>query len=272
MIMLPLAFRSGKTYLAELDPEHYITDKRRVVAKLTADNLWAKPVESVDASDYLSFTSEEFDEITADFSAMKDWSKSALEKHLAGKHDQSTHGGGKGTTKYSKYPSVETLEEEHPEWMTSFMNYTGTGHITTNGYLRGTLPYSVNEEAMNERVTALDEFIEAMPPSTSARTVYRGLESEMGEKVKALKKGDSFTDKAFSSTSFDREVAERFSETKPTILVINAPAGTKGIDTVSWFGAAFEAELLLPRNTTFVVDRVESSIYRDEVFVSMKND
>ena len=90
MIALPYEYISGKTLLAELDPEHYITDKKKVVAKLTADNLWAHPVRRIDPTGKLILLSSEHKELTADWNRFQDWL--GVQKHLPGKHDQASHG------------------------------------------------------------------------------------------------------------------------------------------------------------------------------------
>lgn len=97
MITLPYEYKSGKTLLAELDPEHYITNTKKVVAKLNADNLWTKPVAPIEPVGGLILTDAEYEELTADWKRFQEWQKQNVEKHLQGQHDQSTHGKGGGT-------------------------------------------------------------------------------------------------------------------------------------------------------------------------------
>jgi len=104
MIRLPYEYISGKTLLAELDPEHYITDKKKVVAKLTADSLWAKPVKRIDPTGELILLSSEHKELTADWNRFQEWL--SVQKHLPGQHDQSTHGGRKS------YKSIDDLVKD----------------------------------------------------------------------------------------------------------------------------------------------------------------
>jgi len=96
VITLPYEYISGKTLLAELDPDHYITDKKKVVAKLTADSLWAKPIKRIDPTGELILLSSEHEELTADWNRFQDWL--SVQKHLPGQHDQSTHGRKKTYT------------------------------------------------------------------------------------------------------------------------------------------------------------------------------
>ncbi len=104
MITLPYEYISGKTLLAELDPEHYITDKKKVVAKLTADSLWAKPIKRIDPTGELILLSSEHEELTSDWNRFQDWL--SVQKHLPGQHDQSTHGGRKS------YSSIDDLVKD----------------------------------------------------------------------------------------------------------------------------------------------------------------
>lgn len=106
MIQLPLAFQSGDTLLAELDPDHYITDKKRVVAKLTADNLWVKPVVPIVPSEFVSIANAEHKRLTEPYRWMQEYEKTRVFKHLPGQHDQSTHAGKKS------YKSIDDLVKD----------------------------------------------------------------------------------------------------------------------------------------------------------------
>jgi len=93
MITLPFEYKSGTTLLAELDAEHYITNRKKVIAKLTADNLWEKPVTLIKPVGELILLDNEYAELTADWKAFQVWATDNVTKHLAGQHDQSTHAG-----------------------------------------------------------------------------------------------------------------------------------------------------------------------------------
>ena len=98
MITLPFEYKSGTTLLAELDAEHYITNRKKVIAKLTADNLWEKPVKPIKPVGELILLDNEYAELVADWKAFQAWATDNVTKHLAGQHDQSSH-GRRGTIK-----------------------------------------------------------------------------------------------------------------------------------------------------------------------------
>lgn len=117
MIQLPLAFQSGDTLLAELDPDHYITDKKRVVAKLTADNLWVKPVVPIVPSEFVSIANAEHKRLTEPYRWMQEYQKTQVFKHLDGQHDQYRHaGGGRGRfDRPDEYQSLDVPFGELPD-------------------------------------------------------------------------------------------------------------------------------------------------------------
>lgn len=92
MITLPYTYKSGKTLLAELTPEHYITSKKQVVAKLTADGRWTYPVKPIEPTGELILLDNEYAELTADWHRYQDFLDEEFTKHLSGAHDQSSHG------------------------------------------------------------------------------------------------------------------------------------------------------------------------------------
>lgn len=106
MKMLPLAFQSGDTLLAELDPEHYITNKKLVVSKLTADSLWVKPVVPIVPSEFVSIANAEYEQLIEPYRWTQEYEKNRVFKHMQGQHDQSTHGGKKS------YRSIDDLVKD----------------------------------------------------------------------------------------------------------------------------------------------------------------
>ena len=107
MITLPFEYKSGTTLLAELDAEHYITNRKKVIAKLTADNLWEKPVKPIKPVGELILLDNEYAELVADWKAFQAWATDNVTKHLAGQHDQSTHAGGR-----KSYGSIDDLVKD----------------------------------------------------------------------------------------------------------------------------------------------------------------
>ena len=103
MIQLPLEYQSGDTFLAELNPDYYITDKKKVVAKLTADNVWVKPIQRIAPIDVVELSDRKFKELNAPYENFQAFLRGDFAKHLQGQHDQSTHAGRKS------YKSIDDL-------------------------------------------------------------------------------------------------------------------------------------------------------------------
>jgi hypothetical protein len=72
MILLPYGYKSGKILLAELDPEHYITDKKAVISKLSG-SVWNTPIVPIYSNESLELTEEEHTELTADWRAYQEF-------------------------------------------------------------------------------------------------------------------------------------------------------------------------------------------------------
>lgn len=93
-------------------------------------------------------------------------------------------------------------------------------------------------------------------------TVYRGITNFELSKMSnsALKVGSKYVPSAFVSTSYDKNVAEEFSQGKnPAILEINLPKGTKAIALENHADAEnkSEKEILIARNTEFRVKELK---------------
>jgi hypothetical protein len=78
MILLQYGYESGEVLLAELDPEHYITNQKAVVSKLSG-SAWNTPIVPIYSNDSLELSEDEYEELT------KDWKR--YQKFLADKPD-----------------------------------------------------------------------------------------------------------------------------------------------------------------------------------------
>mgnify|MGYP001362381856 FL=1 len=98
-------------------------------------------------------------------------------------------------------------------------------------------------------------------------TVYRGFDEAIQAKMRSLKPGHTFVDRAFVSTSHDPAIAHRFSEWSgsETIAKIYVPEGSRGyhLDRHD-FGhqKKEESEFLLARGTKFRVVKHSKGIVR----------
>ena len=106
MVQLPLEYQSGDTLLADLNPEYYITDKKKVVAKLTANNAWTKPIQRIAPIDFIELSDTKFKELNQPYEDFQAFLSDNVQKHLPGQHDQSTHGGRKS------YKSIDDLVKD----------------------------------------------------------------------------------------------------------------------------------------------------------------
>ena len=106
MVQLPLEYQSGDTLLADLNPEYYITDKKKVVAKLTANNVWVKPIQRIAPIDFIELSDTKFKELNQPYEDFQAFLSDNVQKHLPGQHDQSTHGGRKS------YKSIDDLVKD----------------------------------------------------------------------------------------------------------------------------------------------------------------
>jgi hypothetical protein len=91
---------------------------------------------------------------------------------------------------------------------------------------------------------------------------FRGLNSvesdPLDQMFSAMRPGDSWVDKGYSSTTLNREFAETFAD--GWLITVENPAGTKGvmIDGLFDYPGVKEQEWLLPRGTDFEVISVDA--------------
>ena len=171
--------------------------------------------------------------------------------------------------------------EKYKQYEDSLINYTnGSGDYSlVNTVLRGGYEASAKETVkVNKIVSDLDFLISKAPVLETPITTFRGIEdTKLAAEIRNLKPGESFTDKAFSSTSLGEKTADRFARgtgwyanpkngpMRGVIVEIVNPAGTKGIFPtgmrveVDAKIAAGESEWLLPRNTKFTVTEVKGN-------------
>ena len=75
MIQLPLEYQSGNILLADLNPEYYITNKKHVIAKLTANNAWAKPIQRIAPIDFIELSETKFKELNEPYDQLQEYLK-----------------------------------------------------------------------------------------------------------------------------------------------------------------------------------------------------
>ena len=72
MILLQYGYKSGEVLLAELDPEHYITNQKAVVSKLSGSS-WNTPIVPIYSNESLELAEDEYAELTADWKRYQDF-------------------------------------------------------------------------------------------------------------------------------------------------------------------------------------------------------
>jgi hypothetical protein len=139
--------------------------------------------------------------------------------------------------------------------------YLGGGAQNLNKYLREV--GDVTDPAMEASASEVSSQLNSIEPIAGEIKTFRGV---TGNLAQGLKRGDTFTDKAFMSTSTNRSTVDEFIATGGTLNGRN----TEGVATrfeidsfgagrdVSKFTGLDEGEVLFDRGTTFEVGGVKS--------------
>ena len=168
--------------------------------------------------------------------------------------------------------------EDHTYNIDGALYYMSGGAEDVNAWLANVdtsqdpYPGKYTEEWYKTTVKTLDKLINLFPKIKKDIIAYRGVHSRrendpLIEMLSKLQPGDEFTNVAYSSTSIVKSVADGFAK-DGYLLEIVVPRGTKGMFADPAIGVKFEepdaysdpslfidleAELVLPRNTTFRV-------------------
>jgi hypothetical protein len=139
-----------------------------------------------------------------------------------------------------------------PQLRGAISNYQGTGYLTTNRELRtGTADKNIS-------VPKIDAAMEASSTAEDAVT-YRGILMS-SEDFAAWSPGAEVTDKAYVSTSTDKQIAMDFlqgSASKRVLVKVSVPKGSRAIAPSQFTGEMWaEEEVLLPRDSSFRIDKV----------------
>lgn len=133
--------------------------------------------------------------------------------------------------------------------------YQGTGYHSVNAGLRKPPPDAMASSMIQKIDSAIDVSKIAAPITT-----YRGISGTLKIGGRALKPGDVFRDGGFGSSSTDISVASKFASSG-TIIHIDHQAGQRALSMNRAIGDkraySSENEILMPRNTTLRVDRIE---------------
>lgn len=214
----------------------------------------------------------------------------SVEKH--GSHDQKRHGRwATGVTdivewnkaEMDKFPSREAREAYLLDHILSqrMEGFTGQefhravdAYQTAHGYRinEALRDPQISEDGVQEWIDGMDRAIASAPLTKEEMTVYRGIKGNGLDFFEGLKKGDVYTDKGFTSTTLDTDVATIFSTNsmyQGIVLRMKLPAGTEGLYPTSVLGlssiSSREAEFVLPRDSKFKVLNNEGKVWDVEV-------
>ena len=208
-----------------------------------------------------------------------------------GEHDQSTHGSWatgnyenlndwiKDEEKvFSSYAEREKYYEDtlNSQRISAYDSQKYSGAIEQ---YESRLGYDLNEALRDPQISdsgfmdiveGLDGAISAAPPIEEELIAYRGVKGNGLDFFEKLKTGDTFVDKAYTSTTIDPQVAKQFGGVtgyyEGLVFRYKLPAGTQGIFPVSFKERTSgedtsEAEFLLPRNSEFKVPAQRGKVW-----------
>lgn len=129
-------------------------------------------------------------------------------------------------------------------------------------------PFATVEDAMADLVKNMDRVFKYTPRLKEDRVLWRGLKLDLRdhEWLRDAKPGMLVTDKSYLSTSEQRELAAHFAEGVASGLRLDVPSGTphmlrivapKGTPVLPDASHGV-SELVLPRNSVFVVTAIET--------------
>lgn len=170
--------------------------------------------------------------------------------HPGGKGKRQEDGAWLGSDRYSEEEQID-----------AFISYTGGGFADMNGYLRSG-EHSGASEDIEQETHALNDLIRIQDPIKETQQLYRGMR-QLPPELAQLKKGDTFHDRGFVSTTDNVEISrEHFSGPKGgdgVLFSIFAPPGTRLLDGMKMGGYEEDSEFILPPGTRFRVRSVTVS-------------
>jgi hypothetical protein len=143
-------------------------------------------------------------------------------------------------------PPPRAPRAPHPAPHPGLDDYTGPGYDTINRYLRGQGGYTADEAtALQSRADRVSQELARLPPVPG--TTYRGTYLS-AEQAARYEPGRVVTERAFTSTSTDPQVAEQFTDNAYFIV-----RGQSGRDVAPFSQLGHESEILYDQGTRFRV-------------------
>jgi hypothetical protein len=165
-------------------------------------------------------------------------------------------------------------EMAHPEFSGAISRYQSQLGFEINEALRDP---QISDEGYKSTTDLLDKAMNIAPPLSEELVAYRGVNGNGLKFFQNLKVGDTYEDKAYTSTTIDAGVAQQFGKTDDDGLVfrMKLPAGTKGIfpsgyhePMYGWTPSMTEAEFLMPRGSKFRVVAQRGKVWDVELVKS----
>lgn len=202
-----------------------------------------------------------------------------FDKHLAGEHDQKTHGSWAGNFSDQDRIKAELAYSEQYEieappsiLVDTVADYVEYGYKTMNGFLRGKLGEfelsGENPQSLKRKISDLDRMIDEAPKVIGYNNLYRVVSNKV---LESLNEGDVLIDKGFLSTTraniIDKterrtlEMLQDISSSKDSVMVIlpTKQGGDRGLMPDLLFESIQsshspsqtqrEREVILPRDT-----------------------
>jgi hypothetical protein len=208
--------------------------------------------------------------------------RSQVTKHLEGKHDQSTHGRGKGSMANKPATTPKVLSPEQIEAVRKYTTASGAAinHYARTGKMERWNAEGFTEDDMKQIIPMVDSAVQnsVIQESLILQRVVRI--QAFGEEMRALRDsnatvaqlnplvGTTITEKAFLSTTKNSKIPgiliQSFGAIPQQVLItVHAPAGVKALDLQAIGLSNDEGEVLFPRNASFKVLSVSPSRSED---------
>lgn len=234
-------------------PVGYLTDKLWItkggkVLPLMLNEYADYELENNPVDEAINLAYEDYERLTYDYFAtlpkIDDRQPTAIKKHLAGKHDQSTHAGNRLSVETPSFSDVEAA---------AISTYSGAAALQINAHLRGQSKrgqiasvFDLRQDQIDDAVKNLDS---AIDKSVLADKVTMEREIPMSSLKGGLFQGTvgkTISDKGYLSMKRGTSnVPPRRDFLK---LKLVAPAGTKALD-LSFINPNAMGEIVFPRDT-----------------------
>ena len=199
--------------------------------------------------------------ITKALSSTKILKKTELKKYVSSFKKNAVAG-----KQFHEKMSIEWMNISFDE-KNSLNAYTGSSYSTMNKLLRDPDYYEkehpdyLSEQSIKHYKTYIQHCHDALKRNKSTESVitYRGVKSELMQKLEGLESGDVITDEGFVSTSTSKKQAEKFASKFDGgyIMTILIPKGSQAASVKSLSNFDSEDEVLINKKARFEVKSID---------------